>query len=421
MRKLRRYEHSEPYGIDKITISLPRDYLDEDQLAGLKELGGISRLVFIQCIGIRVYISFQRELFDPHKSYLEQIEAFISYFHESIGLFKFPLSKTTGEIGVQRLYKPLATSEEQFGFLMDKMGFEEIEVFFDHKEEILKYLSYSPGEVINRFGTIYSKDYKKTWKGYPQKSLVKIYTKPEAQKAHKERTSDLEYEFPIRTELTLRKEKMSYMGMGSLDCDSDEIIERLIDALAKGVHERAPWLVSIGRYPFLNETLKAILTRAPKKRLRCPRQFLECIKKMGSFNSPQGKQGTEEKGLVVGCVPLMSCEKAISWDEFISGIEGTEIEQENGTCIEKLEDVNLIDLEATTVSKDERITLPITEIKKFIHNRIGYLKGLLGSSVITTDIVLSRLLRPCLYTKGGPTATDSFVESTGPPYLNYWI
>lgn len=279
IRRLPIYEQKEPFGIDKVTISLPRDYLDEFHFWTLRNLGGISKYLFIYHSGNKVYISFQRELFSSSESYLKQVDQQLFNLY-SAGIFKFPVYKMSGARGDCVAHFPdLDTPEKQLEALFSNRELEELEVFFDHKTEILKYLRFTEDEVHQIRGTIYSNDYRKSPVRHVNKSFAKVYNKPVSQKAHHVEPTKLEEENPIRIEFTLPKKMMSYMTLNALDCDAGGIIAKVTDAIAKGINEKAPWIRTLSQDPSLNPVLKGILEVEPKKRLRCSRDFVASLQR----------------------------------------------------------------------------------------------------------------------------------------------
>jgi hypothetical protein len=286
IRRLTTYEQKEAFGVDKVTISLPRDYLDEDRFSTLRQQAGISKYLFIYSQGDKLYISFQRELFNSTESYLNRVdEVLLSLYYA--GVFKFPTFKMSSARGdcVTR-FPELDTPKKQVAELFKARKLEELEIFFDQKAEILKYLRLAEDEVHHVGGTIYSNDYEKS-PGHVSKSYVKVYNKPEAQKAHYVEPTKLEKENPIRIEFTLPKEMMAYMTLDALDCNAGGIIARVADALVKGICEKASWIHTISEYPALNPVLKGILSAEPKKRLRQSRAFLSTLKRKDEGDIPE--------------------------------------------------------------------------------------------------------------------------------------
>lgn len=275
IRRLKCHTQEEPFGIDKVTISFPRDYLDELRFQHLCHENGISKHLFVQCSGKKVYISFQRELFEASESYLRQIDQLLFDLYSVYGIFKFPIFKMS-EASEDRVvaFPGLDTPEKQLEELFSSRKLEEIEIFFDHEPDILQHLKYDEGEVICIGKTRYSNDYRKQRNGYRTKSFAKVYDKPEAQESHKVEPTALENKYPVRIEFTLRGAMMSYMTLDSLDCSAMEIIARLTDALAKALHDKAPWIRSVATYSSLHSVLKRILDAKPKERLHCSRDFL---------------------------------------------------------------------------------------------------------------------------------------------------
>lgn len=308
LRRLKRYEQTEFFGIDKVTISFPRDYLDETHFRNICQKNGISKYLFLQCRGTKVYISFQRELFNASQSYLRQIDQLLFDLYSVYGIFKFPIFKMSGANGDCVVPFPiLDTSEKQLEELFRSRKLEEMEIFFDHEPDILQYLKYDEREVTCIGKTRYSNDYRKQRNGYPTKSFVKVYDKLQAQAAHKVEPTALENKYPVRIEFTLRGAMMSYITLDSLDCSAMEIIARLTDALAKALHDKAPWIHSVAAYPSLNPVLKRILDAKPKRRLRCSKAFLVTL-----YGKNQGKIPEYIKNQIKPD-PLVSVE---GWDAF---------------------------------------------------------------------------------------------------------
>jgi len=403
LRRLKRYEQKEPFGIDKITISLPRVYFDESHFNALRQQNGISKYLFLQLRGKKVYISFQRELFRSPESYLKQIDQVLFYLY-SAGIFKFPISKESTASGNHVSYFPkLDTPEKQVEALLQSVKLEEIEVFFDHTSAILHHVQYDQGQVNSIGKTIYSNDYKKQKNGYCTKSFAKVYNKPESQEAHRVEPTKLENKYSVRIEFTLYKGMMSYMSLEALDCSAMDIIARLTDALAKALHEKAPWIHSVAAYPSLNPVLKGILDAEPKKRLRCSKDFLCTLrcKSRGKIPDYIRKQIKPD--------PLVVVER---WDEFIERKEHYDNERaEAGQHIEDAANLSLRDLgHPLCMSRSTNSFFKRTEFTMVVKPR--RLDHLIKQWPSTEAV---KFLRPPLYIKEKLRGNRIFAAATGPP------
>lgn len=283
--RLPTYSHTRNFGIDRVAISIPRWYFNEKAFENIKHIGQFSRLVFINVKGKNVFFEFQRELFDESRSYLDQIQSILRQLYKENSLLQIPSKKTIEKtvdgqvVMVTRVFDDSSVDKEPFEFLWNKMVLQEIEVFFDHEADFKHYLRY-PMADVKKIGsscpTIYSNDFKgKKRKEFSKHSSVKIYSTPEARRKHHQKPSTLEMKYPMRVEFTLSKEKMRYMGMKGLDGTLDQLIDRLQPALAKMIHESAPWFKPITSYQKLVPRLRALLNVPPKKRLKMPRAFME--------------------------------------------------------------------------------------------------------------------------------------------------
>ncbi|MCK9544654.1 MAG: hypothetical protein M0R03_21750 [Novosphingobium sp.] len=288
--------HDSNYGIDRISISLPIGYLDRDNL---KTIWQYSKLINIQIKKRRLWISFQREIFDQNKSIHKQIIDNIIRLHSANGLFKIPILeeridhlKQDKRTITDRRIKFLNYTEHEFiSFIVSALVLEEVEIFFDSRIPI-NILHGLDLDLHNINGTLYSHDNKRMVdKKFDKKSTLKIYDKLQCLNDKHQKPSELEISYPTRIEFTLRKQKMSYFKIGGLDGDKDIIIERLVEAMGYNLGkldiDLSNFIRLISRHDEIPSVLLKILQMKRKERLKVSKELKdECsgVRQYGIIN-----------------------------------------------------------------------------------------------------------------------------------------
>ena len=165
------------FGIDKISITLPREFINEE-----KSFYNTNLLTYTH-IGQYTKIHFHAECFFFDDKYKTMKENIIFYLKQLInaGFIIIPIiyqNENTGKIysnDDKQWYSSIPeNTDDILETVIKNMKISEVEIFYDFDKDIFPY--FDKTEYTEIEGTLYSKDYVSR-KNYKQKSLVCIYDK----------------------------------------------------------------------------------------------------------------------------------------------------------------------------------------------------------------------------------------------------
>jgi len=226
------YKHP---GIDKIGLSLPRDYLNEIEAKHYKYSNG---MFSTRTHGAYFHLDVHGEYLELGKSLISQIKPIISFLCKR-SFFKVPqrketiiFSQATGEIisVKEEHYKETPANIDDFiEIIYSKFLLTNIEIKFDYERSLKGLFNPSDFNIIE--GTLYSKDYKLYKGGKRSKSFLCIYDKAKQLDVVKHAYIST----PItRIELKLFSQALSYHGsMNLLECNFATLFHRLKPILIK--------------------------------------------------------------------------------------------------------------------------------------------------------------------------------------------
>lgn len=172
------YKHP---GIDKIGLSLPRDYLNEIEAKHYKYSNG---MFSTRTHGAYFHLDVHGEYLELGKSLISQIKPIISFLCKR-SFFKVPqrketiiFSQATGEIisvNEERYKETPANIDDFIEIIYSKFLLTNIEIKFDYERSLEKL--FNPFNFNRIEGTLYSKDYKIYKGGKRSKSFLCIYDK----------------------------------------------------------------------------------------------------------------------------------------------------------------------------------------------------------------------------------------------------
>ena len=189
----------ETMGIDKLTFSFHRDFLNEYPDLMMKQKCGFEIKFLRGAVTVNIYkrkfdIHLHREYIPLHTVLSSYIENVFRYLILCTNLFKLPLHKTITDIETENVkeidypqFKNVTTEEEYFQAIYSQRKLTCIELYFDfHGVDMKPYL---PRKFRNFVGdiSVYTDDYRKYKNGIERRSMMVFYDKEEEQWDRKHR------------------------------------------------------------------------------------------------------------------------------------------------------------------------------------------------------------------------------------------
>ena len=190
----------ETMGIDKLTFSFHRDFLNEYPDLMMRQKRGFE----ISYLGKAVTVNINKSKFDVHlhREYIhlstvlsKYVEKVFRYLILCTNLFKLPLHKKITDKETEKIkeidypqFKNITTEEEYFQAIYSQRKLTCIELYFDFYGIDMK--PYLPRKLRNIVGdtSVYSDDYRKYKNGIERRSMMVLYDKTCEQKDRKNRS-----------------------------------------------------------------------------------------------------------------------------------------------------------------------------------------------------------------------------------------
>lgn len=246
-------------GIDKISLCLPLDYVNEGAVAKYSN-GAFST----RRHGAYFHINIHGEYIDHSKNLLKQVEHIVLFLMKK-GAFKVPIRKEVvryedfpkvgnhEEIYFERFVE---TADDFFRVILDNMTFTNIEFNFDYTTPIFPLLDSSDFHLVGG-STFYSKDYKVYSEASRKKSMVCIYDKTKQMKDVKK----VELEEQItRFEIKIYSQQLKYLGgMKLLDITYEKLFSKLKPCMVKKLRKLKIDFLALSEGLPLHDRLKSLL------------------------------------------------------------------------------------------------------------------------------------------------------------------